>query len=388
MEEIDQTGIYKITTPSINERLYIGSAALSFRRRWTTHKYEFKKQKHHCNDLQKVYNEHGFDALIFEVVEVCLPEDCIQCESMHIKFYPFDVLYNQNPVAGSMLGFKFSEEQIRQNAESHGGITDPITLNIIATRYELGEKQQHLANEFGVDRKSIRNYLEKSEVELRPLPTRDPELTKALKEDYENGVTLKRLAKEYEIDFDTVKRVLLNDGVELRDNSKRQKLRFKDLSELEKLSQVHGGMKYPFIHRDFGLYIVYPWELKRLFPHSANSSGSIAQLYLGQRDAYNGWEIADEDCRMKGLPHNWKKSVERVYPSGEDHHLYGKKQSEESIRKRVLKNRKLSNTHIVDVLKMLEDGYTQAAIAEEYSIDQSVVSRINTRSRGYSSLPE
>ena len=68
MEEIDQTGVYIITTPSVNDRLYIGSAAQSFRRRWATHKNEFKKQKHHCKDLQKIHNEHNFDVLVVENV--------------------------------------------------------------------------------------------------------------------------------------------------------------------------------------------------------------------------------------------------------------------------------------------------------------------------------
>jgi group I intron endonuclease len=387
MEEIDQTGVYIITTPSVNDRLYIGSAAQSFRRRWATHKNEFKKQKHHCKDLQKIHNEHNFDVLVFKVVEVCLPDDCLQCEARHMESYPWDLLYNQNPVPGSLLGFKFSEEQKRKLSESLGGITDPVVLNVIATRYELGEKPAHLADEFGVDRKTIRNYLEKGGVDIRPLPSRDLKLAKQLEEDYGNGVALKQLAKEYEIDFDTVKRILEKNGVDLRDNSGRQKLRFEDQSELEKLSQSHGGKRYPFIHRDHGFHMVYPWQLRQLYADTANSAGSIAQLYLGQRDAYNGWEIADEDCCIKGLPHSWKMPTERVYPKGEDHHRYGKKQPEESIRRGVLKKRKLSNAQILEVLKMLEEGYAQAAIAEEYNIGQSVVSRINTRSRGYSSLP-
>jgi len=336
--------------------------------------------------MQKIFDEHGFDSLVFEVVEVCPPDDCLQHEAKHIESYPWDLLYNQNPVPGSLLGFKFSDKQKQKLSESHGGIADPVVLNVIATRYELGEKQTHLAQEFAVDRKSIRNYLEKSGVKIRPLPSRDPELAKQLEEDYGNGVTLKQLAKEYEIDFDTVRRILNKNGVDLRDNSGRQKLRFEDQSELEKLSQSHGGKRYPFIHRVYGLHNVYPWELKKLYPDTANSSGSIALLYLGERDAYNGWEIADEDCLINGTPHNWKKPTERVYPKGDAHPFYGKKHSNESVQKMTLKRRRLSNAQITEVLRMLEEGYAQSAIAEEYNIDQSVVSRINTRSRGYTSL--
>lgn len=104
------TGVYGIY---YNQRLiYIGSAALSFTKRWGQHLSELNHNKHVSTYLQNIVNKHGIDALTFQVLEHCASNACVSVEQVYLDSYFHEGLANTCSVAGSSLGVKKTEEQI------------------------------------------------------------------------------------------------------------------------------------------------------------------------------------------------------------------------------------------------------------------------------------
>ena len=106
------SGIYIITNTS-NGMKYVGSA-INLDGRWRRHKSALRRDKHENMHLQSAYNKYGDIFFIFEVVLHCEPEELIIKEQEEINRHNWNRLYNINPVAGSQLGFKHSEETKRK----------------------------------------------------------------------------------------------------------------------------------------------------------------------------------------------------------------------------------------------------------------------------------
>lgn len=103
----NQTGVYQIIN-NINNKSYIGSAAVSFKKRWRRHINDLDK-KIHCNiPLQRAWNKYKKENFSFEIIKICNADDCIKYEQEYIdKLKPE---YNLCKIAGSSLGFKASQK--------------------------------------------------------------------------------------------------------------------------------------------------------------------------------------------------------------------------------------------------------------------------------------
>lgn len=118
-DSIHTTGVYKIYHISKPDILYIGSASsqkkwrIGFKQRWVEHIKNLKNNVHHSVFLQRVVNKYGLDGLRFEIIEQCLPEQCLEIEQKWLDhFKPFSNKgYNTCEIAGSSLGYKFPEEK-------------------------------------------------------------------------------------------------------------------------------------------------------------------------------------------------------------------------------------------------------------------------------------
>lgn len=64
---MNEMGVYQIRN-LINNKVYIGSTATSFNRKWTGHKYSLNKNIHHSRHLQGAWNKYGKDNFLFEVL--------------------------------------------------------------------------------------------------------------------------------------------------------------------------------------------------------------------------------------------------------------------------------------------------------------------------------
>ena len=116
------SGIYKIIN-AVNGKIYIGSA-VDLARRERQHFVSLNNGKHFNWHLQSAFNKYGAKYFSFEIIEYCEPEDCVVREQYYIDLYTpmkAEIGYNRAPKAGSMLGFKFSEESIKRLSESHKG---------------------------------------------------------------------------------------------------------------------------------------------------------------------------------------------------------------------------------------------------------------------------
>ena len=105
-------GVYAIRN-TVNTKLYIGSGAVSIEQRFAQHRSNLRLNQHYNNHLQQAWNKYGEEVFEFIIVEECTPEDCLVLEQYYIDYYDTcdsKCGYNLAPVAGSTLGFKFSEE--------------------------------------------------------------------------------------------------------------------------------------------------------------------------------------------------------------------------------------------------------------------------------------
>lgn len=137
--DLNNTGIYKITNIK-NGKVYIGSASKSFNTRWQQHRNALKRGDHYNNHLQMSWNKYGEDSFIFEVLEICDAENCIERENYNISLYNFEILYNILPQAGSTLGAKRTKETKDKISKSHIGKRASIEAREKMRASKLGKK--------------------------------------------------------------------------------------------------------------------------------------------------------------------------------------------------------------------------------------------------------
>jgi group I intron endonuclease len=105
------SGIYMILN-SVSRTIYVGST-VNFRRRCNGHRYTLNNGKHRSPHLQNAWDKYGQAAFEFLVLEhVWTPDDLLAREQWWIDRLRATKRgrgYNLAPVAGSTLGFKFSD---------------------------------------------------------------------------------------------------------------------------------------------------------------------------------------------------------------------------------------------------------------------------------------
>ena len=108
----EQVGVYAIRN-ILNNKVYIGSSAVSLPRRILQHKRALRRGDHKNNHLQSAWNKYGEKSFRFEILVVCCKEECLTNEQKFItKYKSFNRLfgYNRRPTAENQLGLKHKEE--------------------------------------------------------------------------------------------------------------------------------------------------------------------------------------------------------------------------------------------------------------------------------------
>lgn len=114
-------GVYQIRNIE-NNKFYIGSTSLSFEKRKTVHFSNLKRGNHHSKKLQNAYNKYGDKSFVFEILEECVPEDCIKNEQKWIDLLkPHKNGYNILPNAGSCRGYTCSQSHKQKISASEKG---------------------------------------------------------------------------------------------------------------------------------------------------------------------------------------------------------------------------------------------------------------------------
>jgi group I intron endonuclease len=140
-ENMEKTGVYKITNP-VNNEFYIGSASQSFAKRFLNHRRLLKFSKNPCSYLQKAYNKNKDVDFIFEILEVCDKEECIKREQFYLD--TLNPKYNLCKIAGSHLGRKLSINQKIKFFESIRIFGDKEIINMF-DMYNKGIKVKKIA---------------------------------------------------------------------------------------------------------------------------------------------------------------------------------------------------------------------------------------------------
>jgi hypothetical protein len=111
-DKLRETGVYAIVNNQ-NGKIYIGSAAVSFKNRWKLHLSKLKLGTHHSPYLQAAFAKYGegsFSFLILKIVpkDLCLPVEQMFLDSL--KSFERDRGYNILTVAGNKRGFQNSSQ--------------------------------------------------------------------------------------------------------------------------------------------------------------------------------------------------------------------------------------------------------------------------------------
>lgn len=135
MAQFPDTGVYMILN-KVSGKKYIGSASVSFKARWNLHRSRLNRGVHTNVYLQQAWQKHGELAFEFLILETCAPMDCVKQEQFWIDFHKSaerETGYNLNPMAGSSLGRKLSEEHRNKIGNAHKGMKrTPETCRKIA----------------------------------------------------------------------------------------------------------------------------------------------------------------------------------------------------------------------------------------------------------------
>lgn len=102
-------GVYIIKNIK-NNKFYIGSCSSKtfLYDRLRHHYLDLRKNNHINKYLQNAWNKYGEDNFIFEILEICSPEKCIEREQCWINL--LNPSYNFCKIAGSTLNIKHSQE--------------------------------------------------------------------------------------------------------------------------------------------------------------------------------------------------------------------------------------------------------------------------------------
>jgi group I intron endonuclease len=101
------SGVYEIKN-KLNNHRYIGSS-VNILSRFSGHKYDLHKNKHHSTYLQRAWNKYGESNFEFNILETCEPvkDTLLFIEQKYLDLKPE---YNICKIAGNSMGVKHSKE--------------------------------------------------------------------------------------------------------------------------------------------------------------------------------------------------------------------------------------------------------------------------------------
>ena len=109
------TGVYIIAN-IVNGKTYVGSAARSFKSRFSNHRSRLRRGVHHSRHLQNAWNKYGESSFVFLPVVLASPDECVSVEQEWIDGWR--PAYNTARIAGSTLGTVLTQETREKLADA------------------------------------------------------------------------------------------------------------------------------------------------------------------------------------------------------------------------------------------------------------------------------
>lgn len=140
-------GVYIIRN-KINNKCYVGSA-INLYERYNQHFSGLRSNSHENARLQNSWNKYGSDAFYFEIIEFIEdPQDLLAFEQLYLDLvFGRETSFNLTPTAGSLLGYKASEETKQKLREAclRNGNKPPSFLGKKRTQESIDKARQSRA---------------------------------------------------------------------------------------------------------------------------------------------------------------------------------------------------------------------------------------------------
>ena len=194
-------GIYLIKFQLNDEVLgvYVGqSNRLTIR--FSQHKSQLRRNKHHSLPLQNYYNKYGEDALSFEILELCDEAHLTTREQYWFDYY---ILLHKMLNTGNMVDCPRRGQTFTHSDETRGKISQAIRgqLRSDETRKRISEsKKGRTFTHSDETRKKI------TETRGTIFPT--PELIEQIRHGKTQGLSYRELHDKYHIGIKTLRKIL------------------------------------------------------------------------------------------------------------------------------------------------------------------------------------
>ncbi len=158
------------------DKKYIGSASqfksnkgskAGFYSRWRRHLWSLRKGQHHSSKLQNAFNKYAEENMVFEILEICKPEFCIDREQYFIEVYnSYKKGYNGRPKAESNLGFSHKDSFKQNLIDSARKIRDEYA-SLVIEKYNKNKTTRDISKELNIDRGVIGRILKENNIIAR-----------------------------------------------------------------------------------------------------------------------------------------------------------------------------------------------------------------------------
>lgn len=160
------TGIYKIYFKnSKSSNVYIGSASgkNGFYNRWKSH-ISTLRNNNGLKILQSAFNKYTISNMIFEIVEECDPDICLEREQYYIdKFNSYKRGYNARPLSSNNGGIKMSDLS-KEKIYNKWKLARDFKSNEIKELYERGKTTREISKLTGTSRNFIRKIFIENDI--------------------------------------------------------------------------------------------------------------------------------------------------------------------------------------------------------------------------------
>lgn len=181
------TGFIYIITNNINNKQYIGQTIQTLKKRFDRHCQFYGSESESRMAIKQAIHKYGRKNFSIKMLEECAIEELNEREIYYISLY--NTYFNgYNSTKGGQLGKK----ELKLSQEEQQEVKD---------LYQLGFSLRAIAEEYGVDKTTIKHILELSNISIRT--TRTYKLSQQdrcnILEDLAKGLSRKEIMNKYHI---------------------------------------------------------------------------------------------------------------------------------------------------------------------------------------------